>query len=98
MTGMVLDAPAAGLALLAVWSVSAFTTEWMHGLPTLSLTIMCTMSAALFWEFLASSKMNLAGMGPFLYPTVGDLVRAEEMDNRHASCKCCYQDGPYIRD
>ena len=93
-----MDAPAAGLALLAVWSVSAATTEWMQGLPALSLTIMFTMSVALFWECLAAPTKNLAGMGPFLYTTVGDVVRAEEMDNRHASCECCYQDGLCTRE
>lgn len=94
MTGMVLDAPAAGLALLAVWSMSVVTTEWMQGLPVLLLTIMFTMSAALFWECLAASNMRLEGMGSsLLFATVGDVVRAEETDNRHAMCTCCYSCG-----
>jgi len=69
MTGMVLDAPAA-CVLLAVWYMSAVTTEWIQGLPVLSLTIVFTMGAALFWERLAASSMKYEGMGPLTSMTV----------------------------
>ena len=92
MTGMVLDALAA-CVLLAVWYMSAVTMEWIQGLQVLSLTIVFTMGAALFWERLAASSMKYEGMGLFMHRTVGDVVNAQDRDNRHASCRCCHHDG-----